>query len=83
MTRTVRWTTRALKDLRKIGAPEASRVVESIHQYATSGEGNIRRLQGIDPPLFRMRIGDLRVLFRQDEEVIDIERVLPRDKAYR
>ncbi len=47
----------------------------------------MKRLQGIDPPEFRLRVGDWRVRFHQDQQkekqVIRILRVLHRREAYR
>jgi mRNA interferase RelE/StbE len=46
-------------------------------------EGDVKRMAGISPPLYRLRIGDWRVLFRYDGATLVILRILPRDKAYR
>jgi len=58
------------------------RVRKAIERLA-EGEGDVRRLVAIEPPLFRLRAGDWRVLFRYDGATITIFRVLPRDRAYR
>ena len=39
----------------------ASRVKQSIERFTETGLGNVRRLQTIDPPEFRLRVGDYRV----------------------
>jgi mRNA-degrading endonuclease RelE of RelBE toxin-antitoxin system len=43
----------------------------------------VKRLQGIDPPQYRLRVGRYRVIFRSEAEAIVIERVLLRRDAYR
>jgi mRNA-degrading endonuclease RelE of RelBE toxin-antitoxin system len=43
----------------------------------------VKRLQGIDPPEFRLRIGDWRARFHVDGQTIRILRVRNRREAYR
>jgi hypothetical protein len=43
----------------------------------------IRRLQGIDPPEYRLRVGDWRVRFHLAEEIVRVLRVRNRREAYR
>ncbi len=43
----------------------------------------VKRLQGIDPPEFRLRVGDYRVRFHQDDDTMRILRVRNRREAYR
>jgi mRNA-degrading endonuclease RelE of RelBE toxin-antitoxin system len=49
------------------------------------GEPNVdvRRLQGIDPPQSRLRVGRYRVIFSIEPGVITVERILDRRDAYR
>lgn len=82
MTREIRWDPRARKDVTGLDRAVAQRVHSAISRLA-EGVGDVRRLTDIEPPLHRLRVGDWRVLFRFDGEVIVILRVLPRDKAYR
>ena len=82
MTRAILWSPRGRKDLDGLDREVNRRVRVAIERLAV-GDGDVRRLTGIDPPLFRLRAGDWRVLFRYDETAIFILRVLPRDKAYR
>lgn len=85
MTRPVEWRPRATKDLEKLERPLRERIVSAIERLVESGEGDVRRLAASDPPEFRLRVGDWRVLFRSESaaRTIVIIRVLPRDKAYR
>jgi len=82
MTREIRWDARARKDFGGLDRSVAERVASAIERLG-SGTGDVRRLEGIEPPLYRLRVGDWRVLFRLQRDVILIVRVLPRDKAYR
>ncbi len=42
----------------------ARRIKLSTERFAETGAGNVKRLQGIDPPEFRLRVGDYRVPLR-------------------
>ncbi len=82
MTRDIQWSSRARKDFDALDRVVSQRVEAAIERFA-GGDGDVRRLTGVEPPLFRLRVGDWRVLFRSEDETILILRILPRDKAYR
>lgn len=79
------WRTRALRDLRRLGPPDQRRVVAAVERYAATGLGDIVRLTGVEPPQYRLRVGEWRVRFTVDREaeVLNVLHVLPRGKAYR
>ena len=80
----VLWRHGAEKDAQRLDRLMRERVAAAIEDLAETGKGDIRRLQGVAPPLFRLRVSDVRVLFRvPGDGTLIIERVLPRDKAYR
>jgi mRNA interferase RelE/StbE len=79
----VKWNQPAADDLAKLDKSAARRITQAVARLAQSGSGDVKKLQGIDPPVFRLRVGDYRVRFRQDEETIRIVRVLHRREAYR
>ena len=58
-------------------------MLKTLAPYAKTAEGNTRQLQGIEPPLFRLRAQDHRVFFRDKGEYLEISRVLDRKEAYR
>lgn len=82
MTREIRWDPRARKDFDALARVVGERVEAAIRKLG-EGVGDVRRLSDVAPPLYRLRVGDWRVLFRFHDESILILRVLPRDKAYR
>jgi hypothetical protein len=83
MAKRVAWTQQAKADIRAIEQPKALQVLRTLARYAQTGEGNTRQLQGIEPPLFRLRAQDYRVLSRDKGEYLEISRVLDRKDAYR
>lgn len=58
--------------------------IAATQLLALNNTGNIKRLQGIDPPEFRLRVGDWRIRFsRPDADTVRIHRVQNRKDAYR
>lgn len=85
MTWQEEWTNRALRDLRGLDRAAAMRILDAVADLAQAGRGDVVRLQGVRPPEWRLRVGDVRVRFIYDREagLIRILRVLPRGRAYR
>ncbi len=55
----------------------------AVERFAGHRAGNFKKLQGIDPPEFRLRVGDFRVRFSAVGGTLVILRVLNRKDAYR
>ena len=79
----IAWTGTALEDMAGLDKGIVRRVKQSVERFAETGAGNVKKLQGIDPPEFRLRVGDYRVRFYQDSETLRILRVRNRREAYR
>jgi mRNA-degrading endonuclease RelE of RelBE toxin-antitoxin system len=81
----VAWTERAFKDADRLDSKTRQRILAAIDRYATDEYGDVVRLEAMEPPEWRLRVGTLRVRFRRNtgERTLLILRVLPRDKAYR
>ncbi len=77
------WSDRAKAQLRAIDQPTALRILQVLARYLDTGEGDVKRLQDIEPPEFRLRVGDYRVRFHHDGHVIRISAVKHRREAYR
>jgi mRNA interferase RelE/StbE len=79
----VRWTSRAEKDLERLDRKTQQRIVAAVDRFAQTGQGDVKRLQGVREETFRLRVGEWRVLFSQEETLlILILRALPRSGAY-
>jgi plasmid stabilization system protein ParE len=77
------WTEQARNDVRGIEQQAALQILKTLARYAGTGRGNTKQLQGVEPPLFRLRAQDHRVFFRDKGEHLEISRVLDRKEAYR
>jgi mRNA interferase RelE/StbE len=74
----------ALRTLRRMPANVSALIRSKIEQYAFdpgSLANNVKALKG-EPGVFRLRVGDWRVMFNEDGEVIAIIRIAPRGAAY-
>ena len=61
MTRALDWKPAALRDLKRLPDATRRRIVEGIERFASSGQGDVRRLTDVAPPEIRLRIGDWRI----------------------
>ena len=60
----------------------AINILTAIHRLAEHGTGNLKKLQGSDPPEFRLRVGD-RVRFTEEaKDTLNIHAVKDRKDAY-
>ena len=81
--REIEWTETALEHMAALDKGIARRVKQAVERFADTGAGNVKRLQGVDPPEYRLRVGDYRVRFHLDDETVRILRVRNRREAYR
>jgi mRNA interferase RelE/StbE len=79
----VRWTHRASKDLARLDRQTQRRIVAAVERFAQTGHGDVKRLSGLEEEIFRLRVGDWRILFSRSEVLgIRVLRVSPRSGAY-
>jgi mRNA interferase RelE/StbE len=78
------WSAAAWADLERLDPDVADRVMNALDRFALEGWGDVRRLTGIDPPEYRLRMGKWRIRFRVDHqtETVHVLHVLRRDEAY-
>jgi len=75
----IEYTKQAVKQISRYDKPTKARLKEAIEKLP---QGDIKRLQGVTPIIFRLRVGDLRVLFEMTSQKIIIRNILPRGEAY-
>jgi mRNA-degrading endonuclease RelE of RelBE toxin-antitoxin system len=81
--REIEWTEAALEDMAALDKGNARRAKQAVERFAETGAGNVKRLHGIDPPEYRLRVGDYRVRFHLHDETVQVLRVRNRKQAYR
>lgn len=82
--RTVILSDQAKADLAGLDRGTQLRIVAALQRLVQSGSGNVKKLQGIEPPEYRLRVGDFRVRFCYPEAgTVRVSRVLDRKDAYR
>jgi len=78
------WSTEARADLRAIDRDTALRLLRSLGRFMKTAVGNVKQLEGFDPPLFRLRVGAWRILYRNPTgEILEIVRVRNRREVYK
>ena len=77
------WTEASLEDMATLDKGIARRVKQSVERFAATGAGSVKKLQGVNPPEYRLRVGDYRVRFELDTETVRVLRVRNRREAYR
>ena len=79
----IAWSDRARADVRRLDRETAMRILTALHQFAETGEGDIKKLKGESDEL-RLRVGDYRVRFTDEpDDTIRIHAVRHRSEAYR
>lgn len=77
------YSRQASRTLARIPANESKRIIAKIEQYAedpSSQAKNVVKLQ--NRPGYRLRVGDWRVIFDEDEKVLDVEKIASRGSIY-
>jgi len=80
----ISFSEQAKVDIRAIPQPIAMNILTAIHRLAETGAGRVKKLQGSDPPEFRLRVGDYRVRYTEEGgDTLRIHTVKNRKEAYR
>jgi len=73
---------KALKDLSKIHKQEVQKILSKIELLENyPNVTNIKKLTNFEPP-YRLRVGNYRVLFDIEDNVITVYRIKHRSKSY-
>lgn len=73
---------RVRKDLKALPKEQARRILEKIEALTDNLTGDVKKLTH-QTPEYRLRVGDYRVLFEIEEDILVVYRVLHRREAYR
>ena len=84
MVKHIQWSDEARADLRAMDQNTALHLLKSFARFLKTGTGDVRQLHGFDPPLHRLRIGDVRLIFRKrGQDTVEVVRVRNRKDVYR
>ncbi len=83
MAKKIAWTDQAKADMRAIDQQTALRILHGLARFIATEQGDVKQLQDIEPPEFRLRAGDYRVRFCDRGDTIQILAVKHRREAYR
>lgn len=72
---------RAIKDLRSVNSDDARKILTKIRALEDDLSGDVKRLTNFEPN-FRLRVGNYRVLFNIENEIVVIYRIKHRREAY-
>lgn len=75
----IEYSKKAVKYIDSTDKPTKKRLKEAIEKIPF---GDIKKLQGIENG-YRLRVGDLRVLFSIEDDTIYIDNIIPRGQAYK
>lgn len=80
---TFRLEREARRDLARLAAPDAQAVVIGIIALAENGLGDVKKLRGYNPAMWRLRVRRFRVLYRREGAELVIFEISDRRDAYR
>ena len=84
MSHQIDWAKQALNTLSRLDPPTRTRIISAVDDLATTGRGDIRRLEGSPQDAYRLRVGGWRVIFAYlDDTTIFILRVGSRGDIYK
>lgn len=75
----IEYSKKAIKYINALDRPTKQRLKKAIEKISF---GDIKKLQGIEEG-YRLRVGDLRVLFSMEDDNIYIDNIIPRGQAYK
>ena len=84
MGKKIAYSKQAIKTLAKLPTNESERIRSKLRQYAddpASQANNVKRLQGRDA--HRLRVGDWRIVFDENDVVIDVIKIGARGDIYK
>lgn len=84
MSKKIAYSKQAIKTLSKLPANESNRIRAKLRQYAddaTSQANNVKKLQGQNA--YRLRVGDWRVIFDENDVVIEVIKIGARGDVYK
>lgn len=84
MVKRIAYSRDAMKTLRRMPANTSKRIRSKVQTYAKDPESlanNVQPLKG-ERGTFRLRVGDWRIIFTENDDVVAVIRIAPRGSVY-
>ncbi len=79
----IEYDPKAVKQLQKLNKHEASKILDGIESYASNSiKTKIKKLKTPFEGAYRLRIGDYRVVFYEEENLMLISKIAHRKQVY-
>lgn len=85
MRKDVLLSTRAQREYKKLSKDVKKRIKKALYFLATESKRlDIKKLKGVDnrEDLYRLRVGDYRIVYKSERAAIKVLRIQHRSKAY-
>lgn len=82
MARDLRFTARALKDLKGIATADAERIRGKLRQFADRPDDLANQVKRLSDGRMRLRVGDYRAILTEELVVVTVLRVGHRSRVY-
>lgn len=84
MTRTVLLSTRSQREFSEIDRRTRERLRVELLSFAATGKGDVKKLRGVRGgiDLYRLRVGDWRVVFERNAREVRVTRIIHRSIGY-
>lgn len=84
MSREVLLSVRAEDEFQALDRRIRDRVRAALTLFAETGRGDLKKLKGVHggPDLFRLRVGQFRVIFQVTPTQLRVTRIIPRSEGY-
>ncbi len=83
MDYSIEYDPKAVKQLKKLDKHEASKILDDIENYASNPNATkIKKLKTPFDGAYRLRIGDYRVIFYQEDNLMLISKIAYRKQIY-
>ncbi len=79
------WARRAIRDSDRLDPKTRKRLVEALEGYAKTRHGDVKKLAGIEPPEYRLRVGPWRARLAWDQAVgvLTVLHIFRRSRGYK
>ncbi len=79
----IKYKSSVFKDLKNIGNPHNTRVMDKLEKTLSNNPDKGEAMKGRYKGIFKLRIGEYRVLYRKIPEGVEILQIQIRGKGYR